>query len=64
MLHGVKQLTVVLKDTTESTLDAELKSSKALQYTLDHWEGDTSVTAANTDLLRQNCQQVISKHQG
>ena len=52
MLHGVQQLTAVLKDTSLSTVDAQLKSIKALQNTLDHWAGDTEAPTATTDLPR------------
>ena len=36
VLHGVQKLPPVLKDTQESTVDAQIQAIKALQDTLEH----------------------------
>ena len=53
MLHGVQQLTAVLKDMPSFTVDAKLQDSKDLPDTLEHWAGDTVALIATTDLPRQ-----------
>ena len=39
VLHGVQQLTAALKNTPASKIYAQLQAIKALQDTIDHWEG-------------------------
>ena len=52
VLHGVHQLTAALKNTPSFTLDAQLKASKALQDTIEHWEDDIKAPMATTNLPR------------
>ena len=50
VLHGVQQLTEVLKYTPESTVDAQIQSIKALHDNLEHWAGCIAAPTETTDL--------------
>ena len=53
VLHGMQKLTASLKNTPASTVDAQLQAIKSLQYTIEHWAGDTKAPMAPDDLPRR-----------
>ena len=52
VIHGVHQLTAVIKNTPSSTVNAQLEAINALQDTIENWAGDTKAPMATTDLPR------------
>ena len=53
VLHGVHQLTSALKNTIASTVDAQPQAIKALQDTIEHWEGYKKSPMFKADLPRR-----------